>query len=320
MNMNKSFIVMGLCLCVTAAHAGSINHFSNKFITIRGYAEFPSYQLELKSQQTGKIVKWQPNLRSITGVDFSIHGLFGAGIGFQGPEAAETRESKGITDYIDYRFSFAFRRFHMALNYQQYKGFFIENSAEIDPTVQEPNHIKERNMTSGNASANLTFISNPESFSYMAALDQNARQESSGGSWLLGLSATDTHFSNDNFMIPAAVRNEFGNDSRIKVGHFYSLEAKGGYGYTVAWTQKWFTSAAVNLGLGGLWRVYSDDQTEYKSTGSSGKADALASFGFNGDDFLMTVVVTGDITTFTTRSIDIPRHLWSAKLLIGAHF
>jgi hypothetical protein len=136
----------------------------------------------------------------------------------------------------------------------------------------------------------------------------------------LGAGLTETDLSNDNLLIPSQIRSRFGEDRNIKIAHFYSANIKGGYGYTFAFTPKWFTSLAFNLGFGSLMRIYSDSTAEYKEAGASSKGDGMITFGYNGDNFLAAVIIVGDITTYTTRSLEIPRGLWTGRIAIGGHF
>ena len=62
-------------------HADGINYFKNKFITLRGFVDAPSYGIDIKSKLNDRHVSWKPNARTLTGVDFYIHGFIGAGIG-----------------------------------------------------------------------------------------------------------------------------------------------------------------------------------------------------------------------------------------------
>lgn len=299
-----------------------INEYNNKFGTFRAYVDVPSYQVEIKSKVSAdNHVIWKPNIRALVGVDFYINGFIGAGIGWAGDDEPGSANRKGVTEYTDYRVGMTLRSFRAEASYQRYSGFYVENSAQIDPSYGgSENRIQDRSMAGGNISASGTFIMSPERFSLTAAIGQDSRQESSGGSWLLGFSASNAFFNTGNGLIPAIVRSRYGEDQNVTELNFYSLAVKGGYGYTVAWSRKWFTTLTIMAGGGAQYRTIKDSTRQVTSGGGVGKADVVFSFGYNGDDFLAAVIATGDMTAYNTQSLELPATLGDAKLAIGAHF
>jgi len=309
-----------LILISSAATAGEINEFKDKFMTLRAYAEVPSYEIDIKSESSGNEVVWMPNIRVLTGVDISLNDFpIGGGYAWANGTPPGSAGIYGNTNYQDYRLGLTLKSFHADANYQTYDGFYVNNTTAVNPAFGG-GYIQDPNLAAVNISAKGTFILNPDNFSYAAALGQNARQEASGGSWLIGFAVASTSFASSNYLIPGPFQNTYGQDQLIKNVQFYDAVFTGGYGYTFAWTQRFFTSLILDVGLGGEYRTYGNGVTQTNSGGTSTKADILISTGYNGDTFLIALVATVDDTTFTTSSLQIPQILGDAKLAIGGHF
>jgi hypothetical protein len=304
--------------------SAQIHEYEGKFGTFRAFVDVPSYQVDIKSKVSnqGHHVLWKPNLRALTGVDFFINGFIGAGISWANLDETGSATKRGVTEFTDYRVGLTMKSFRGEAHYQRYRGFYVDNSAEIDPAYAgTENKILDPSMLGGNISVNGTFVSKPEKFSYTAAIGQDERQESTGGSWLWGFAASETFFRTDGTsLIPAAVRSSFGEDRNVFDMHFYSLTVKGGYGHTFVAAKKWFATGILMIGAGGEYREYRDNLRKTTAGGSAGKADIVISFGYNGDDFLAAIIGTADITAYNTQSLEIPAQIGDAKIAIGAHF
>lgn len=319
MNKQKNVFLIVILFFSFKSH-GQINEYSNKILTARVYAEAPSYKFQVENSARTSNATWVPNLRGLTGVDVSINGFISVGYGWANNDDPGSAQKKGVTDFTDYRVTYTPKSFRIEANFQRYRGFYLENTQQVNPAYATGYHMLDPNMIGGNISLNATFVSSPDKFSYTAAINQDARQESSGGSWLWGLAFNDTFFSSDAMLIPSAIRGNFGEDQNTISLHFNSLTLKGGYGHTFVLAKKWFASFVLNVGVGATYRVIKDNSRQTTGTGSAAKSDAVLSFGYNGDDFLIALISTGDLTSFKTNSLEIPATLADAKLALGWHF
>ena len=314
-------VVLLLLLTAPSLAEAKVNLLRHKAVTVRGFLETPSYAVSLDSRISSSKVRWEPNLRALSGVDFSIRGFLGFGYGFIGNEDPQARDKNGRTTYSDYRLGATFPSWQLTGNLQTYRGLFISNSSDVDPSYAGSSvNIQDPTFQVQNLSVNFTYIFDPDSFSLQAAIDQSARQEESGGSWLAGLATSDTRLISDRQLIPTAAQSGYGSDGPIRSAHFDTFTVKGGYGYTIAWTPNFFTSVLLNIGIGYGRKEY-DNGTQYK-TGSftASKGDALFSIGYNSDSFIASLVAIVDSYTFSTDFINLPTSLVSSKLAIGTHF
>jgi hypothetical protein len=306
-----------------AVRADNTNTFPEQDFTAKIFVDIPGYELNFKTitSTIPKEVRWRPNTRANLGVGVSLKGWFGVSVAAKSAMTQEDRFNKGETEYQDWRFFLNYTRIQLFLNYQEYRGFFIDNSGEIDQSyVGSPSKIQEPSMTARNYSANMSYVMSPDRFSIQAAMDQTSRQEKSGGSWLVGAAINVTVFNNDNSLIPTSVRGYYGVDQNIKTGTFTNLTVKGGYGYNFIIAQKYWVGGVLAIGAGSQKSRYSDGTTEKFSTNISGKGDLNITGGYNGDQFFTGFSLLADTNTYKTESLEISTNLYVLSLFAGTRF
>ncbi|MEQ1875543.1 MAG: DUF4421 family protein, partial [Bdellovibrionia bacterium] len=164
--MSKNVIpLLVLLLVVCPAGAEDIYDFPETF-TVKTFIEAPGMNLDFKGIASNRKVQWKPNTRGNVGLGVSVAGIIGGSVSAKGSLTREDRIARGDTNYQDWRFFLNYSWIQILLNYQEYYGFYIENSAEIDPTyANSPNKIQEPRMTARNYSVNSTYVWSPERFS-----------------------------------------------------------------------------------------------------------------------------------------------------------
>ncbi len=294
--------------------------FDSKFLTVKPWVAIASYGYGLKND-AGAELKWNPNSRAGTGLDFYLHGYFGFGIGGLTELKSEDRILKGDTNYSDYRFSWAFKSFQVVANYQEFRGFYLENTSYIDPswTSGAPYH-QQPDMYASNKHVSFTWIMDPGKYSLEAASDQSVRQSSSGGSWLVGGSAAQARFSNTSPLVPTAVAGQYGVDASVTSADFTNLSARGGYGHTFCFGTNWFATTQGILGLGQQFAHFSDATGTRQDTRLVPKFDLLLSTGYNGDQWLSGLIVDADAASYRTASMEFSVALATLKLYFGTRF
>jgi hypothetical protein len=316
----RVLLVSAVVFAAAQRASAEAQRFDGKVVTVKPWLSSAAYGYTLRSIETKSELKWAPNTRAATGIDFYFHGFFGFGVGGLSELKSEDRLLKGDTTYSDYRFSFAFRSFQIIANYQQFHGFYLENTEFVNPSrLPSDPYYQQPDMTSQNASVLFTWIMDPSKYSLEAATDQSVRQNSSGGSWLVGGSVAQARFNNTTALVPTAVAGQFGADSGVTSADFTSVTVRGGYGHTFCWGTHWFGTLQGMLGLGTqVARYY--DTTNHDDSQVIAKSDFLISTGYNGDQFLGGLMIDLDITNYRTRSLEIPVTLGTIKLYAGTRF
>jgi len=304
------------------SHA-SINKFEAAKYKVKLVVDSPGFNLNFKNlQDKSKFVKFQPSLRGRVGFEFFLKDFIGIGYGFAQPQKSDVAAKKGSSGYDDWRFSLAYEKFHIFVNYLRYSGFYIENSADVDPTWNSSSpFLSAPNLKSKSISINFTWLKHPNRFSYIAALDQVHRQDESGGSWLWGGAITETDFSNAGApIIPNSFQSQLGSDQTLTQGKFQAINAKLGYGHTWVWKKNWFVNGVIQLGFGLERKNYNISAGSKNGWGSSSKSDVLINLGYNGDLVSTGISLFADATSFQTDSIIIESSAWTIKFFAGRRF
>jgi hypothetical protein len=307
---------LALLFLVTATARAGMHEYSGKTLHTKLGIDLPGYDLNFKSDT--REIKFSPNVRALYAVGLSLQDFIGINWGFRATQTEKESAQRGETDYEDWRINLAFRQFHLFLNYSQFRGFYIQDSREVDNTwVDGQPFVQAPNLSSRTAGANFTWIVSPEDYSMVAALDQTERQEKSGGSWLLGAAVSETVFRDEDEIIPASVQSAYGADQKLQEGRFLVLNVKGGYGHTFVFAKKYFAAASLQIG-GGTQRMKLKG-TDFSRTewANSAKLDALLSLGWNGDNYYSGLAATADGTSYDTGPVEITTTLYVIKLYFG---
>lgn len=311
-----------LAISVLSCQGLAMNRFEQSAVTIKPFAETATYGYVLKPiDGGGQEVDWNPNTVGTTGIEIFLNGLIGFGIAGRGVMSNTDQVDKGNTNYEDWRFSLAYPSFLIQVDYQQFQGFYVNNTATVDPTIAGATpKIQAPNMSLQNFAVDFTWIMKPESYSIEAALDQTVRQEESGGSWLLSAHASETDLTNDSSIVPAQVRSQYGIDQNVNSAHFHSVLFGGGYGYTIVLWKKLFATIQGTLGLGPQWTDYSDGVRSKQFGQGMSEANGLIAVGYNGDTYFTSAHLIANSTNFRTESLSVTSNLFAFRLAVGARF
>jgi hypothetical protein len=296
--------------------------FPDSVLLLKPNISVPNYELSFRSLADGREVVWAPNVRELVGIDFYIKGLFGAGLAVRGPQQ-EGADLKGETKYQDWRLSLAFDSFLLQLDFQQYRGFYAQNAAQVDPSyVAGGDFLQAPEMKARNIAVGFSWVFSPERFSLPAAIDNTVRQTASGGSWLAGFSLGENLFSNPTGLIPDAVEASFGADRDIREGRFLNIVPTGGYGYTWVFgsSGKWFLTGILNVGVGTQRRNLRGEGVDEEGWREVIKADLFFGLGYSGDVWVGGLAGTAAGTTIKTRRTEISSMPYSSVLYFGRRF
>lgn len=132
------------------------------------------------------VAEFEPNAPSKTGVSLAYRNL-AIGFSLLNPPEEESIQNYGKSSAFDFQFRFYGKRTYEFF-YQSYRGYFIQNSAELDSSFSgQPNRIQKENLKTSNYGLNFFWNLHEDDFSKAVAFDQSGRQQSSawGLSWLL---------------------------------------------------------------------------------------------------------------------------------------
>lgn len=312
-------ILFFILLMTGVSAQGKVNNFPDKKLHVSLGVEAQDFILDLKDDETSQVVTYKPNLLGLYVPRISYDGIIGLSWGFKAPAEFGSEYMYGDTKYTDIRFDFAFSNFTINTHYSQYQGFYLENSTEIDPSItNEMPRIQRPDLYARSVGVAMTWVWNEKKFSLPGLINQSARQEVSGGSYLFGGSISESHFRANSSVIPTSVQGQYSTLGLVKKGQFKTIEAKGGYGYT--WAGKWFFGFAVQLGPGLTRRVLEfETGVERGDWDPSLRSEVLLSGGYNGDIFFSTLKIDFRNSSVLLSGANVSTQLVSSALTLGVH-
>jgi hypothetical protein len=283
--------------------------------------EIPSAELKFQSSVSNQEVKFIPSLRGLLNVGVTDARYFGISAGLPLEKDEKDRRKEGKSKYNDFRFNFAFTRFFLQVGYVQYRGFYIENSRDADPTWHNGlPYLRESDLYKRTFYANATMIVKPQRYSLESAVGQTAHQIISGGSWLWGLAAREEKIDNPDAIIPLNIRTGFGRDQNMQSANMTSAFIKGGYGYQFNFTPAFFINAYATLGVGMKQLSIRSPGENHKETESATKIDAQLSIVNNGKKFYGGFRTFIDSATYDSRDMKIDSNFYSFAIFAGRRF
>ncbi len=157
-------------------------------------------------------------------------------------------------------------------------------------------YYKRPDMDVQTFGASVTRVLNGSRFSYGAGLSQNAWQEKSAGSFLIGFQAFYNSTNADSTLAPAAVDSSYSRTGIHKL-HFFELGPGLGYAYTFVFEKHYFLLASLNLNLNLCYGV-EIGKTEAGKVSVSPNYLFRVGGGYNGTKWGLSLLwVAGEINT-----------------------
>ena len=301
---------LGLCLLAALTAWGSIstaqikNYDKKLSVALAVVDQNFAIDFSPSDENNSSSVDYHANTASLSGIQLSYLGLTLAYLTSATLDESQVAQ-KGKTSYEDLRGSLALGRnnqFIVSGYYNRFKRFFINNTAQVDPTADL--FLKRSDIETFNTGGSLLYIWNPKSFSATAAYQLSDRQMRSGGSFLLQASFDANTIKGDDFLIPSTIRSQFGTDQELIEGKFATISASLGYSYTLVW-KALYANAMVLFGRGYQTRDYQVGTTDFTDQDDTNKFNMGVAVGINADSFFFSLNFTQEQLDFETESITI---------------
>ncbi len=309
-----------LLVCSQTAHAGVKDH-SDRF-SLALLIQSQTYEFAIESKTSEDKVVFEPNTHEQVGIGVSAFGLGGAV--YNSTEfTQEDVVNYGKTQYEDLSGSLFLGskdQFYLSGYYSRFKGFFIQNSEEVDPSVSTTDpRIQISNLENFRLGGTLYYLFSPDDLSLSAHLGQSAQQTSSDGSWFIRLSYDGLKIKSSGPFIPTTIRSQFGTDGAIEAGEFNTASITLGYGHAFIWGN-WFAFIAINLGTGSQFFDYTVDGVKKSTTKQAFKSGTDLVLGYNGNDHYSGLKIVFDETDLPLESIRITTSTILVQLFYGYRF
>lgn len=245
----------------------------------------------------GKIpITYEPKVSSRAFISGS-YGPFALFLGTSLPRDEEDRRMYGSSSESDWQFRFYGRQLTWDFFFQDYQGFYIDNTVEVDPTRTETSPKLQRgDLHTRHYGVQLFYTFNPESYSMGSAFDHTTRQTASGGSWVGVLGLTQFQVYADSPLVPANLRAQYGDFGTFSDGNFITFDAGGGYGYTYVYGD-YYIGGLLTLNAGSQYQKYELATSIETRSVLTADANIKFSFGSNGEIYFWGLTAQADTNT-----------------------
>lgn len=314
------FLLSGLILISLPAFTAVRE--DSRAVTAKIGIVIPTLEFNTKSPETtAKTLTYKPNAPSKTVLSVAYQWL-GLSVGSINPVTTDRESEYGTTKATDYQFRFYFRNFSAEAFYQNYKGYFIDNTQDVDSNwISGQQRRLYPDLSTSHQGFSLTYAFNPENYSMAAAFDHSSRQTASGGSWLANISISQHLFSNAQVLTPAELAPTYGEFAEIQSGTLTSFTVGAGGAYTLVAADSFFFSlmGIVNFGQN-LKKYEKTDGTTTNETAPGSQIHAKFSLGYNAENFLSGFTFASDSTNYTLEKIELNFQTLEAGLFVGTRF
>lgn len=292
-------------------------------IILKPFISYTSMDLSIESTESDDRLEFRPNSFANLGISFSWW-IFGFSLSSQLKDSIKNPEQYGESTYFDFQFNYYSKYFGGDFNLAYYKGYYIENStAALEGRELDPKKIILPDLEAAVLGFNLYYIFNPERVSLAAAFDQTAKQNRSGGSFMLMLSYAQIALVNSGPIIPESQQELYGDLGDFSKGAFITLALLPGYVYSFVWRNYFFTPV-IFVGLGLQAQGFeSPSQTDSVDAGAIAlKMNIRLSFGYNADRFFSGISLIDDLNSIENKQgqMTITAQLTSLYIFLGYRF
>jgi hypothetical protein len=293
-----------------------------KSFLVRPYFGISSLDFHLDTPDAKRSLQYMPNNRPFIGLKLGYKGLTISGsIDIPGDDVDAQR---GKTDYLDLQIGKGFRlggrELFVGGFFQVYQGFYLDNTAAVDPAAS--GYLVRPDVWALTFGASGTYYLNRE-FSHEGTFSEMRPRAGSGGSWLLRSTIGVLGFESDDEvrLIPDTVQADYGDAAGMYTMTSAFITAQGGYAYDWRiWRQLLLAgelAGGVTLGS----QTYRLEGGADTDEGSIGLAGALhVALGYGGETFHGGVSLGMEYENVSARRLDMTFFRFILLMAAGARF
>ncbi len=255
-------------------------------LTLKGYVNGKILFLDIEDQKDGYELNYVPNGNNSLGFGLNYKWI-GFSFGFKMVDEND-KSIYGETGYFDFQTNFILRKGFINVYFQEYKGFYLENSASmIRDWPSGETYLIRPDIGVFSSGIDYTHIVKPEKFSYIASFSQTEVQRKSAGSVIMGGSMNYHRISADSSFIPQnLIYDDAFNQNQVTGVRGITTNARFGYAHTLVALERFFLSLSLDVGLAYVYSTFNESGGKQKH---SFQVNPIASFkmaaGYNYDQW-----------------------------------
>lgn len=279
----------------------------------------PTLQTDITDMNDSNVtpITYRPSGTSRTMLGLT-YGPFGAVGAVRNPVSADDQTRFGSSTMTDFQLRFYGRYGVWELFYQDYSGYYIDNSEQVDPTRSASGpKIQRPDIRSTHVGFQYTRSFSPEDYNMGAAFEHSIYQTASGGSWLAVAHIDQHRITADAPLIPTQLTAQYPSLDGFKGGDFLTFRGGGGYGYNYIWGDTYYLAGVLTVSIGSQKQNYVlTATTESRWQAVAGGTGKLG-IGSNGSKYFWGLNFTYDTTSIQIGSAKIDQATTEGTLFWG---
>jgi hypothetical protein len=172
------------------------------------------------------------------------------------------KDRKGATKQMDIQWNVYLKALSIDLRYQQYHGYYLENSTDIlNWNMDKYNYYKREDLMTNSIGANIRYNFNHKTFSQKALFSQTEKQLKSAGTFTIGVRWNVLTIKADSALIPTKLEKGFINFD-INNSTIYDQGIGLGYSYSYV-HNNWFANLSAMPFL--LYQIFNYDAPDNRT-------------------------------------------------------
>lgn len=209
-----------------------------------------SFSVEPIARLNQPTIEYQPSAKSRTAVGVS-YGPVGLSLGLNNPIPEDDRARNGESRVTDWQFRFYGKHATWDIVYQDYEGYYIDNTEQFDPSRDENSpRLQRSDIRNVHYGVQLTYVTRPEEYNIGSAFDLGARQLRSGGSFFWTGAIDHNRMTAGASIVPEGFRSSYGALGTLTSGTFSTFSVGAGYGKTWVGRNGFFLGGLFGMSVG----------------------------------------------------------------------
>jgi hypothetical protein len=279
--------------------------------------QVPSLGMSIKGAENQvPELQYKPNSPTRTYLGLSYDNI-GFSMAFANPVPKDKETYYGTSTVTDYHLIFYGVQHSYGFFYQNYSGYYIDNSQSVNSNLQDDQpRLQRSDLTTQHYGMEYYYTLDPEKFSLESAYGHSTRQIITGSSWVGILTIANTRISADRSIIPSSFASSYGDLKYFEGGDFLSVDPGLGYGGTLAYGD-FYLAGLATLSLGLQRQEFQLGNSKIDHWVGNNTGNVKVSFGYNGKKYFSGFQVEGLVTNIPINQVVFSANQYQALLFVG---
>lgn len=272
--------------------------------------------LQLRNGESS--LEYRPNTRSMIGFGANILRV-GLSFTFQMPDRFARDEAEfGDTDFKDYQIGFFVNNFLMNLRYQDYSGFYLDNTADWEDRYFFAERPLHKDLAMRKIKISSIYIVNPDRLT-LRIYNNSQRQVRGAGSFTVMSVLNHFRIKSDSLVIQPEFKAHYSKSAWLRQGHFTGFGLLPGYSHNFI-VENFYLNLTVAAGPELQYRHYNSASGSDAGIYIQGKINIMGAVGYDNDVFFAGLHFVDQRSRYNAGGLQILHDTGFMRLSIGHRF